>query len=233
MEQHPAVSARLFDRLHSMLVYDNIQINRERGNSGAGRSVCFGLVGKRSEPVGDSRWNKKRGDVWAELQEIAKSLPVPDGWTSCVVNQDFSCLWHVDSGNLGPSTIVSFGCYSGGELAIENPDKTVTLLDTYLKPTTGEFNKVRHRVMPLSGVKFSLVFFKIDPTGGRKGRVKQAQLTSEDVIALIDPAHMWNAVPAVSRVKNGRSYLPVKIPNPSWSGLDNPKLTGHASAGTL
>lgn len=221
------VSPRLFDRLLSMLVYENVSLNRERGNSGAGRSVCFGMVGKRSAPPGPSRWNDKRPEVWAELQAIAAALPVPADWTSCVLNQDFSCLWHVDSGNIGPSMIVSFGCYSGGELAIRDASGNVTLVDTYLKPVVGEFNKMWHRVMPLSGLKFSLVYFKLDETGSKKGRVKQPQPTVEEVMAMVDPAHMWNATPGVSRIKNGRYYLPVKVPCPPWSGLDNPKLYGE------
>ena len=224
MIQHPAVEPRLFDRLLSMLVYDNVPLNRERGNSGAGRSVCFGRVGKRCAPPGPSRWNDKRSEVWEELQEIAKKLPVPEGWTSCVVNQDLSCLWHVDSGNVGPSMIVSFGCYSGGELATKDASGNITLYNTCLRPLFGDFSKTRHRVMPLSGLKFSLVFFTLDETGSKKGRVKQPQPTAEEVMEMIDPSHMFNALPAVSRIKNGRYYLPVKVPCPPWTGLDNPKL---------
>jgi hypothetical protein len=229
MEQHPAVSARLFDRLHSMLVYDNIQINRERGNSGAGRSVCFGIVGKRSEPVGDSRWNTKRPEVWAELQTIAEHLPVPEGWTSCVLNQDYVALPHYDSGNIGPSMIVSFGCYSGGELVLEEASGTRTV-STYLTPISGKFSKTKHWTKPLSGVKFSLVFFKIDPTGGRSGRIKQKQLTAEDIVSFVDPTHMFNPLPAVSRVKNGRSYVAIITPNPKWTGLNNPKLIASSTS---
>lgn len=223
MLQHPEVSPRLFDRLLSMLTYEHVPMNRERGNSGAGRSVCFGRVGKRCSPPGPSRWNDRRPEVWTELQEIAKSLPVPDGWTSCVVNQDFSCLWHVDSGNVGLSCIVSFGCYSGGELALDISGET-HLVSTYLRPVVGNFSKVRHRVKPLSGLKFSLVFFTLDESGSKKGRVKQAQPTVEEVMAMVEPEHMFNAMPGVSRIKNGRSYLPVKVPCPPWTKMDNPKL---------
>lgn len=217
------VSVRLFDRLLSMLVYDNVPLNRERGNSGAGRSICFGLVGKRSSPTGPSRWNTKKAEVWAELQHIAGSLPVPEGWTSCVVNMDYCALPHYDSGNVGPSTIVSFGCYTGGELVLTGTEGPLEV-STYLTPVVGNFSAVRHWTKPLSGLKLSLVFFTLDLTGSKKGRIKQKQLTAEEVMQYVDGTHMFNPVPAVSRVGNGRTYVSVAIPNPPWSGLDNPDL---------
>lgn len=220
-------SPRLFDRLMSMLVYDNVPLNRERGNTGAGRTVCFGLVGKRCEPPGPSRWNDKRPEVWAELQELAKSLPVPEGWTSCVVNQDFPCLPHFDSGNVGPSCIVSFGCYSGGELVMEDASGNRTEINTCYAPIVGDFSKTRHWVKPLSGVKMSLVFFKLDISGSKKGRVKQAQPTAEEVMSYVDPSHMFNPMPGVSRIKNGRSYVSVVVPSPPWAKLNNPALIKH------
>lgn len=223
MLHYPEVSPRLFDRLLSMLTYENVPMNRERGNSGAGRSVCFGRVGKRCAPPGPSRWNEKRPEVWAELQEIAKSLPVPEGWTSCVVNMDYVALPHYDSGNVGPSCIVSFGCYCGGELALDISGET-HLVSTYLKPVVGDFSRTRHWTKPLSGLKFSLVFFTLDETGSKKGRIKQAQLTAEEVMGYVDAAHMFNPLPAVSRVKNGRSYVAVETPNPPWAKVNNPAL---------
>jgi hypothetical protein len=161
--------------------------------------------------------------VWEELQEIAKSLPVPEGWTSCVVNQDYVALPHYDSGNVGPSMIVSFGCYTGGELVVEEADGPHTL-STYLTPTVGDFSKTKHYTKPLSGLKFSLVFFKLDESGNKKGRVKQAQLTAEEVMLFVDVAHMFNPLPAVSRVGNGRSYVAIETPNPPWAKLNNPAL---------
>lgn len=223
MEHHPEVDARLFDRLLSMLVYENVPLNRERGNSGAGRSVCFGLVGKRCLPPGPSRWNDKRPEVWAEMQEIAKSLPVPEGWTSCVCNQDYVALPHFDSGNIGPSCIVSFGCYTGGELVLQDASGAKEV-STYLRPVVGDFSKTRHWTKPLSGLKFSLVFFKLDESGSKKGRVKQAQLTAEEVMSYVSHEHMFNPLPAVSRIKNGRSYVSVVTPNPAWAKLNNPAL---------
>ena len=228
METHAPVSPRLFDRLLSMLVYEPVALTRERGNSGAGRSSCYGIVSKRCMPPGPSRWNKKRPEVWAELQKIAESLPVPEGWTSCVVNQDYVALPHYDSGNVGPSCIVSFGCYTGGELVLDCSGGR-TEINTFLTPVVGDFSKTRHWTKPLSGLKFSLVYFTLDPSGGKKNRVKQKQLTAEEVLAFVSDAHMFNPLPAVSRVKNGRSYVSVETPNPPWAKLNNPKLLAAPS----
>lgn len=222
MEVFEPVSARLFDRLLSMLVYDHVPLNRERGNAGAGRSVCFGLVGKRSAPIGPSRWNDKRPEVWAELQRIALKLPVPEGWTSCVVNMDYCALPHFDSGNVGESMIVSFGCYTGGQLVLDISGGIE--INTFLTPVLGDFSKVRHWTKSLSGLKFSLVFFKLDQTGAKRARIKQKQLTAEEVMKYVDDEHMFNPVPGVSRIKNGRSYVAVVTPNPSWCGINNPAL---------
>lgn len=223
MEVFEPVSVRMFDRLLSMLVYDHVPLNRERGNSGAGRSVCFGIVGKRSSPTGPSRWNTRRPEVWEELQKIASGLPVPEGWTSCVVNMDYCALPHYDSGNVGPSCIVSFGCYTGGELVLDSSDGRVEV-NTFLRPVVGDFSAVRHWTKPLSGLKFSLVYFKIDDTGAKRARIKQKQLTAEEVMTYVDETHMFNPVPAVSRVKNGRSYVSVVVPNPAWCKINNMKL---------
>lgn len=228
METHAPVSPRLFDRLLSMMVYENVPLNRERGNSGAGRSVCYGIVGKRCMPPGPSRWNKKRPEVWAELQKIAESLPVPEGWTSCVLNQDYVALPHYDSGNVGPSCIVSFGCYTGGELVLDGSGGR-TEINTFLTPVVGNFSKTRHWTKPLSGLKFSLVYFTLDTSGGKKNRVKQKQLTAEEVLDFVSHEHMFNPLPAVSRVKNGRSYVAVETPNPPWAKLNNPKLLASPS----
>lgn len=217
MEVLDPVNVRIFDRLLSMLVYENVPINRERGNAGAGRSICFGLVSKRSAPMGNSRWNDKRPEVWAELQRLSSMLPVPEGWTSCVVNMDFVALPHYDSGNVGPSMIVSFGCYTGGELVLDGVE-----INTFLTPIVGDFSVVRHWTKPLSGLKFSLVYFKLNT--GKKPRIKQKQLSAEEVLKYVDATHMFNPVPAVSRIKNGRSYVAVETPNPSWSGMNNPTL---------
>jgi hypothetical protein len=224
MIHHEMINPRIFDRLLSMIIYDNIPLNRERGNSGAGRTACYGIVGKRAKPAGPSRWNEKRPEVWAEVQEIAKSLPVPEGWTSCVINQDYVALPHFDSGNTGDSCIVSFGCYSGGDLVLEDASGNRTEVSTFMRPTVGDFSKTRHWTKPLSGFKVSLVYFTISPTRGKKGKIKQAQPTAEEVMKYVDAEHMFNPLPAVSRAKSGRTYVAVETPNPPWAKLNNPKL---------
>jgi hypothetical protein len=93
----------------------------------------------------------------------------------------------------------------------------------------GNFSKTRHWTKPLSGLKFSLVYFTLDPTGGKKGRVKQKQLTAEEVMSYVSHEHMFNPLPGVSRVKNGRSYVAVETPNPKWARVNNPKLLAASS----
>jgi hypothetical protein len=99
-----------------------------------------------------------------------------------------------------------------------------------MRPLVGNFSKTKHWTKPLSGLKFSLVYFTLDPARGKKGKVKQKQLTAEEVISYVDPAHMFNPLPGVSRVKNGRSYVSVETPNPPWSKVNNPKLLASATS---
>ena len=107
---------------------------------------------------------------------------------------------------------------------MEDASGNRTEINTCYAPIVGDFSKTRHWVKPLSGVKMSLVFFKLDISGSKKGRVKQAQPTAEEVMSYVDPSHMFNPMPGVSRIKNGRSYVSVVVPSPPWAKLNNPAL---------
>lgn len=219
MEQFDELQPSLFFRLISIFAYSPVGLNRDRGNAGAGRSITFGVVKKRNRPTGDSRNNKLRPDVWEEIKTIATRLPVEPGWTSCCVNQDYACLPHRDGGNGGKSLIVSFGCYSGGELVVQLPDGEKTY-STYLRPIKGDFTAYTHWTKPLTGLKFSLVFYTCD-TSVHTTRYRQAPITLEEYMKYTDPSHLFNPVPAVSRKNNGRFYLKVPALNPGYSGLNN------------
>ena len=134
---------------------------------------------------------------------------------------DYCCLPHFDSGNVGNSCIVSFGSYTGGELVLDLPEGKKEV-NTYLTPVVGNFSKTKHWTKSLSGLKFSLVYFKIDATKGKKGRIAQKSITEEEFIKHVNEEMMFNPLPAVSRTKTGRSYLKVKSSNPPWSHLKNP-----------
>lgn len=217
---YPEVNPRIFDSLISQIVYNNVPLNRERGNSGTGRSMCFGIVSKRNGPPGPSRYNTKCPTLWKTLQDLASHLPVPEGWTSCVINQDYPCMPHVDSGNYGKSCIVSCGLYHGGELAVCDASGVKLLLNTCNKPVVGEFNKVLHYVLPLSGFKISLIYFRCRlPSDPPMPKHHKRSMTEEEAKKYIDPLHMFNPVPGVSRKEEGRHYVAIDIPNPEWSGL--------------
>ena len=209
---YPDVSESIFYKLMSLLVYNNIQMNRERTNSGAGRSQCYGIVHKRGLPDGISRNNVSQPHIWEELQNIAKHLPVPDGWTSVQLNQDYVCMRHYDSGNIGSSCIVSFGCYEGGELVIEENQ-----FNTRLKPIVANFTKLEHFVKPLNGTKFSLVYFKCADRKEVKVSIKKTKKkTADDYKKYYDESKMFNVLPAVEHLGKERLWPDVEIVNNAW-----------------
>jgi len=215
---YPPVDESIFYRLMSMIVYKNVQLYKDRGNSGTGRTSCFGLVHKRSQFDGLSRLNSQRPEFWEELEKIAKHLPVPEGWTSVQLNQDYPTFRHKDCGNIGPSCIVSAGMYSGGELCITDTSGSISF-NTNLRPIVGDFSKLEHYVKPLSGFKISMVFFKCisRKESKKRPRVSQRPLNKEEVLAYADPNHMFNPVPAVRMSGKTRTFLEVDLPGVTWN----------------
>jgi len=128
-----------------------------RRAAGRGRSQTFGQIRTRGVP----RYNysaacRDRPYLYKLLLDFAEKH-ITCEWNAITVNVNYECKRHLDRGNGGPSTIVGFGDYSGGDLIIENAG-VATAWDIKHTPVTMDFNKHWHWVAPFDGNRYSLVF---------------------------------------------------------------------------
>ena len=136
-----------------------LHVNNYRKRTGDGRSQCFGLVNRRSEPVDWSRWCWIRPKLYFHLQEFARQyVDIP--WTSITVNHNYQAKMHKDKGNEGESFLVAFGDYDGGDLKIYEGDLSGNHNIKH-KPIKADFGKVYHSVEPFTGTRYSLVFYTL------------------------------------------------------------------------
>ena len=133
-----------------------ISINKYRSTAGDGRSQAFGVVGRRGLPCDYSRNSWLRPYLYKLLLDFGKHITHP--YTSITVNQNYKASPHRDKGNVGPSTVVAFGEYEGGELEIYEGEKK-GVWDVKHKPVVTDFSKALHSVRDFTGNRYSLVYY--------------------------------------------------------------------------
>jgi hypothetical protein len=151
---------RAFEKIIAELERRPVEYNKYRKGAGAGRSQTFGIVKKRFEPQ-DSMYGYasncyKRPYLYKLIldfaREYSKQIPL---FNSIQLNQNYACQPHTDKGNLGSSTVIAFGDYTGGELVMGG--KAVNVRNRFI---TADFSAITHSVKPiLTGNRFSMVFF--------------------------------------------------------------------------
>ena len=102
-----------------------------------------------------SRISQNYPEVYQQLIEYGRSI-CPHEFTSICVNYCVMCKPHMDSKNMGISTIVGIGEYTGGGLFVENE-----LHDIKHKPLTFDGSKQMHWTEPFEGDRITLVFFNV------------------------------------------------------------------------
>jgi hypothetical protein len=132
-----------------------LEINKYRTLSGIGRSVAFGIVSKRSMPPDLSRSNWNRPYLAFLLEKYGRTL-IDFEYTSITVNQNYKSAPHRDKGNEGPTYIIAFGNFTGGELRVENMENQDIQSSGFI------FNGATqlHSTCDWIGERFSLVFYK-------------------------------------------------------------------------
>ncbi len=102
-------------------------------------------------------------DQHPEFAEVAKEFMdayFPQfAWCNIQLNKNFPCPKHKDSKNIGESIIIGLGDYSGGDLVIEGPEVAQSFSIKY-KSMKFDGSKWAHWVLPFTGKRYSLVFFK-------------------------------------------------------------------------
>jgi len=134
-----------------------IGLNHYRKRTGDGRSLAWGVVGKRCMPPDYSRNCWMRPYLYKLLLDFAdKYVDIP--YTSITVNQNYQANPHYDRNNVGDSFLVAFGNYTGGNLVIhEGPQEGVH--DICRKPIVADFSQALHSVQNFEGNRYSLVFY--------------------------------------------------------------------------
>ena len=140
-----------------------LRLNENRACSGKGRTACFGIVNtRRSVASGFAAHNIHRPHLYKMLLDFGVTH-VPIQWNAIQVNQNYQCKKHRDSGNVGISFIVAFGTYAGGNLRVYQQTRygeTATDYNIRHRPVTGIFSHFEHEVLPFTGDRFSLVYYK-------------------------------------------------------------------------
>jgi len=116
------------------------------------------LTGHQKRP--SRRTNAKKFEKIYELtNEFAKDIE----YTTIQFNKNYKCKKHIDGNNVGISTIIGLGNYTGGELMIyyDGPDKPPTKID--IKNKFYEFNgsEYYHETNDFTGERHTLVFYSI------------------------------------------------------------------------
>jgi len=84
-------------------------------------------------------------------------------FTTVQVNKNYQCAKHIDGNNVGISTIIGLGDYTGGELLVyyDGPDAQPTKVD--IKNKFFEFNgsEYYHETAPFTGERHTLVYYSL------------------------------------------------------------------------
>ena len=84
-------------------------------------------------------------------------------YTSIQFNKNYQCKKHIDGRNIGESSIIGLGNYTGGELLVyyDGPDAEPTKID--IKGKFFKFNgsEYYHETSPFEGERHTLVYYSI------------------------------------------------------------------------
>lgn len=128
------------------------------------RRATFGyLVNRIGRVYGLGSSSKRFPDLYKALIQLGNSI-CPHPFTSIHVVKNLTCLPHKDKNNVGESTIIAIGEYTGGQLTIEG----LGTFDTFENPITfNGYERTHWNTNDLNGTKYSLIYFSCaDPRTG-------------------------------------------------------------------
>jgi hypothetical protein len=148
----------IFNQLEQITLTKVISTGRNnRYNFPEHRRATFGYVRERfSGKYNISLYSRKHKLIYEKLFELGLQI-CNHSFTSIHVIKNLICPPHKDPNNVGNSTIVSFGNYTGCKLIIEDIEQ-----DAYETPI--EFNgheKQHWNTDDLQGTKYSVIFYNI------------------------------------------------------------------------
>jgi len=151
-----------------------------------GKKYCKSLIlggNMKSVDRRPSWFTEQNPELFEALSKLMQKHDPDHVWTNITINQNTLCAVHRDRGNEGPSYIVGFGDYTGGELNLgerdpagrfppnEKPPKftTVNLKKRFVKFWGGEQT---HWTCPFEGERYTCVFYNF-PNVHAKARVDE------------------------------------------------------------
>ena len=149
----------MLDKILIQLEQINFPINKTRTNISDKKqlSFCLGDVNYRGQASlnyqtrGSSRYNKKFPELYKLLVEYANQQGLH--YTTIQINKNVKSLPHIDKNNVGLSTIIALGNFTGGELIIEGVSHNI-------HNVLFEFDgKKGHWVNSFDGTRYSIIFF--------------------------------------------------------------------------
>lgn len=161
-----------------------------RKNSGYGRTQAYGILNRvwmgGNAGIGLASNNDINPHIWDEGYRISKLIvPKSINWTTIMVNMNYEAAPHLDKNNTGPSLVVAFGDYTGGELVTIDLSGNETPYNIRYRPVIMDASVITHYVKPIkSGTRYSIIFFrsKIPKFVSEK---YGENLTVDELIALI------------------------------------------------
>jgi hypothetical protein len=147
-----------------------IQINRERKNTGVGRSMTLGICYKKWQGhcYAWCTGNEKYKELYECLLKVGKRIS-PVGFSAIQVNHNYPALPHKDANNVGHSVIFAIGDYTDGEFCLRPEEGDDIKLDVAYKPVLVNAAVNTHFVSEItSGDRWSFVFFTGKAIGGKK-----------------------------------------------------------------
>ena len=80
-------------------------------------------------------------------------------FSQVMINKNYPVGRHKDKNNVGISTLITLGDYTGGATRVEYEDKVVDY-NSFCNPISFDGSKYYHQVLPFEGERYALVFFK-------------------------------------------------------------------------
>jgi len=104
---------------------------------------------------------KKHQKIYELVKELAKNNDVE--YTSIQFNKNYQCRKHIDGRNIGESTIIGLGDYTGGELLVyyDGPDEPPTKIDIKGKFFRFNGSEYYHETAEFQGERHTIVFYSI------------------------------------------------------------------------
>lgn len=196
---------QIFETLKQYLIEDPPKNSDSRKNSGYGRSQPYGILNRcwagGNMGTGLVTNNDFYPHIWEEAYKISKKIvPKSINWTTLMVNMNYEAVPHIDRNNTGPSLVVAFGDYTGGELVTIDLSGNETPYNIKYSPVVMDASIITHYVKPItSGTRYSIIFFRTKISKAIKKKYGD-NLTLEELIALL-PAK-----------KEGQSNGEIRIP---------------------